>query len=191
MSKSDRFMLKRKKVIVLSFEGKNNMTENLYFSHFKACDNSYIIKAFSSGATDIVNMIKSTKNKRKKYDYNPKEDLTFIFVDGDDNSSKVELIKTQIKKQPKDICIILSNPCFELWFLNHFVYTTKHMNTKSLFIELNKYIIDYQKNKDVYPLICDKIDAAINNSENQSNNSNDNPKTNVQMLFLDKIMCKK
>ncbi len=81
---------KRKKVIVFAFEGKNNKTEKMYFSHFKPSDDDYILKTFSSGVTDIKNMIDSKKAKRKEYDYHANEDITYIFVDADADNNKLK-----------------------------------------------------------------------------------------------------
>ncbi|WP_082204383.1 RloB domain-containing protein [Clostridium homopropionicum] len=45
----------------------------------------------------------------------------------------------------------ISNPCFELWFLFHFEYTTANLKDYDAVIQkLNKYITDYEKNKDIY-----------------------------------------
>lgn len=157
---------KRKKVIVFSFEGKNNKTESTYFTHFKPCNSDYILKWFSSGLTDPKGMINSTKNKRKQYDYNSNEDLTFIFIDGD-NTERYQQIKELQKKQPKDISIIITNPSFELWFLNHFVKTSKELTNPQLLDELKHYIPKYSKNFDAYQIIQNLEQNAINNSNYQ------------------------
>ena len=78
MSKSG---LKRKRIIVFGFEGKNNKTETNYFSHFKPYDSRYIFKFVSCGVTDPANMVSSIKTKRKEYDYNASEDITLLFID--------------------------------------------------------------------------------------------------------------
>ena len=160
--------IERKRIIVLGFEGKNNKTENNYFSHFKPKNDRYILKSFSCGVTDPRNMIKSAKEKRKDYDYKVKEDLTFLFVDCDCDESKRKLVDELQSKQEKGLIIIKSNPCFELWFLNHFCKTTKEFKDSSELIrELNNHLPNYEKNKDYYGVLKDKIEIAIKNSKDQ------------------------
>lgn len=165
MSKSG---LKRKRIIVFGFEGKNNKTETNYFSHFKPKNDQYILKLISCGVTDIKNMISSIKSKRKDLDYNTRDDLTFLFVDADSDPKKLQEIDYYQKKQQKDFVIVKSNPCFELWFLNHFCYKTKsYSNAKELIEDLKKYIPDYEKSHDYFLMIQDKTDIAIKNSASQ------------------------
>lgn len=187
MSKSG---LKRKRIIVFGFEGKNNKTETNYFSHFKPKDNRYIFKFLSCGVTDPVNMLNSIKKKRKDYDYNAKEDITLLFVDLDCDESKRVRVSIVESKLSKDTLIIKSNPCFELWFINHFCSTTKeYASNKELITDLKKYIVDYEKSGDYYDLLKDKIDTAIKNSKMQLANNNCNSKTDVPTLF-DSILKK-
>ena len=188
----NRFQFKRKRLIVFSFEGKNNKTESMYFSHFEAKNKDYIIKLFSSGVTDPIKMIRETKRKRKEYDYNASEDLTYIFIDGDCKKEKIKQVIDIKKKLPKDIIIILSNPCFELWFLNHYIKTTKnYLSSKELVIDLTKHIKEYTKSLDVYPLIINKMNDAISNSEFQATSDSTESKTEVYHLFDNVIIEKR
>jgi len=182
---------KRKKVIVFAFEGKNNKTEKMYFSHFKPSDDDYILKTFSSGVTDIKNMIDSTKAKRKEYDYHANEDITYIFVDADADNNKLKQIRDYKSKQPNDIHIIISNPTFEIWFLNHFIRTNKEMTNSQLLVEISKHLIDYSKNVDYFEILEGKIEKAISNSKFQMGQGNDNPISEVVSLFEDNIIVKK
>lgn len=168
MSRGNGKLYKRKKVIVFAYEGKNNKTESQYFSHFSPTNHDYIIKAFPSGVTDPRNMLSTVKRKRSRFDYHANEDLTFIFMDGDCDKRKIDLINELKKKLPKDIKIVLSNPCFELWFLNHFVFVGKEFLTNDEFFkELDKYIENYDKNKDYYMTLLPKLKTAIKNSNIQ------------------------
>ena len=182
---------KRKRLLVFGFEGKNNKTETNYFSHFKPKSNDYIIKMFSCGVTDPVNMIRSAKTKRKDLDYNSKEDLTFLFIDCDCNKKKREQVESLQSKQGKDLYLIKSNPTFELWFLNHFCETTKeYKNNVELEEHLSKFIPNYEKNKDYFNLLIDKIAIAINNSEKQFRKEDYQTFTEVINL-INKIICPK
>lgn len=175
---------KRKSIIVFGFEGKNNKTESNYFSHFKPKNDDYILKMFSCGVTDPANMIKSAKAKRKDLDYNPKEDLTFLFVDCDCDMKKSNLIDELQKKQGKDLTLIKSNPSFEVWFLNHFCNTTREFkNYNELEELLKKYLPKYQKTKDYFSILKSNLKSAIANSKKQLLNLPASTYTNVVILF--------
>lgn len=191
MKKERKCFTSPKKIVVFVFEGKNNKTEKQYFSHFEPYDDSFILKRLSAGVTDIQNMVKSAKEKRKEYDYHPTEDQTYIFVDADNDMQKMNKINEVRKKLPKDIHIIVSNPTFELWFLNHFIKMSKEMTSDECEKELKKYIINYDKSTDYYDLFEDKIEVAIKNSDYQKSLAKDNPYTEVVDLFDNKILKKK
>lgn len=186
MNRTSRYY--RKRIIVFGFEGKNNKTETNYFSHFKPTDDRYILKCISCGVTDPVNMISSIKKKRKDLDYNAREDLTFIFVDEDCDSTKRETIDNLQSKQPKDIVIIRSRPCFELWFLNHFCVTTKEYgNNTELILDLKKFIANYNKNNDYFDILKSSKDTAIKNSLLQK--EKENPRTSTDVVdIVDKVV---
>ena len=137
--------------------------------------------------SDPLGMLESTKRKRKAYDYNPREDLTFIFIDGD-NPDRYQQIKELQSKLPKDINIIATNPTFELWFLNHFKRMGKPSNDKQILKELKRYIPAYEKNLDVFSLVNKHIDKAIANSLFQLSLGQDNPKTEVVRMFKENII---
>lgn len=178
----------RKRIIVFGFEGKNNKTETNYFSHFKPIDDRYILKCISCGVTDPVNMINSIKKKRKDLDYNAREDLTFVFVDEDCDHTKRETIDNLQSKLAKDIVIIRSKPCFELWFLNHFYETTKeYRDNAELIADLKKFITNYNKNNDYFELLKKHKDTAIKNSLFQKEKENACTSTDV-VNVVDKII---
>ncbi len=183
--------IERKRIIVFGFEGKNNKTESNYFSHFKPKDSRYILKMFSCGKTDPQGMISSAKQKRKDYDYKSGEDLTFLFIDCDCNEEKKKFVKDIQSRQPKDILIITSNPCFELWFFNHFCKSTKEFSSSAdLINDLNKFILNYSKNKDYYEFLKCKMAFAIENSRHQNDSTSCKSVTEVYKI-IDTIICEK
>jgi len=157
-----------KRIIVFGFEGKNNKTENNYFSHFEPLNPNYILKRISCGVTDPKNMIDSIKKKRKDFDYDSKKDLTFVFVDLDCLEEKAKVVQELKSKCPRDIRIITSSPCFEIWFLNHFCYSTKeYKSNEDIIQDLTRFIPNYDKNKDYFEIMNSKTDDAIKNSYKQ------------------------
>ena len=103
----------------------------------------------------------------------------------------IKQIRDYKSKQPNDIHIIISNPTFEIWFLNHFIKTNKEMTNSQLLVEISKYLIDYSKNVDYFENLEGKIEKAISNSKFQMSKGNDNPISEVVSLFEDNIIVKK
>ena len=74
-----------------------------------------------------------------------------------------------------DISIALSNPCFELWFLLHFEYSTGHMkNYADVIKRLTTYFPGYDKNVDVYGDLVDRLNTAIRNGKKLQRHHSEN-----------------
>lgn len=175
--------IKSKRLIILSFEGKDNKTEYNYFNNFKSNNNDFIIKEFSSGFTDIKNMIRHSVRKAKNlYDFT-KRDFLIIFKDVDCDENVLKEFRNI--KIDKNIIVIFSNPSFEVWFLNHFILTTKKFeNQYKLIEELKKYITNYKKEKDYFSYLKTKTNTAITNSKKQLKEvKNDNTFTQTFKIF--------
>lgn len=68
----------------------------------------------------------------------------------------------------KKVEIILSSPCFELWFLNHFEDTTAYMDKDEVIKRLEKHLgKKYHKNRNYSKILNKKLDVAIINSKKQ------------------------
>lgn len=98
-------------------------------------------------------------------------DLAVCLVDADFDSSKDAQLKAAEKLIPKEknIKLIVSNPCFEIWFICHFIYTTRnYTNTDDVLKYLKTIIPDYEKNS---LTVFDKLknngneDDAIHNAK--------------------------
>ena len=62
--------------------------------------------------------------------------------------------------------VALSNPCFELWFLLHFSYTTGFLaDYSAVHQKLLKHIPHYKKKSDVFGLLENKMTDAISNGK--------------------------
>lgn len=76
-------------------------------------------------------------------------------------------VKRYAKGKKAFIHLGISNPCFELWYLLHYTYTTANLKSyDALKIKLQKEtpLKDYEKNKSVYNIIVDHTNQAIENS---------------------------
>jgi|GEM_PF-604029 len=162
---------KRKAYIWINAEG-NNKTEYLYFEKFNS--KNYLIKTIKSKYTDPENMLKATISKIDKYiktegNTYDSNDRAFIFVDQDlqvIKEKQIIKVKERIRNN-KNVELIVSNPCFEIWFLSHKLFSTKpFINSEAVKIQLKKYYKDYSENKsDMYELTIKDIDDAVENTK--------------------------
>ncbi len=176
--------------VVIVVEGKNE-TEKRYFSKFKSrkCN----IELCPGNETDAKGMLEKLisyiikKDIKKEYG-----DSLYLIVDIDNNKDKFDrLINLKASCDQHGIKIIISNSSFELWFLLHFIYSTKKFSNKELITELKKYINNYDKSIEVYELIKNRTNIAIRHSKDLVEFHNIdgiefyNPYTNVYEIVED------
>ena len=114
-------------------------------------------------------------------------DYAYCLVDSDINKQKeTEIFKALRKAKKNHIQLIISNPCFEIWYLCHFVYSTAQYNSNDEVIQkIKEYIPNYSKNLDsVYELISNKTYQAIQNAESQKNLTLKINEKNISKNFL-------
>lgn len=157
---------KSKRVILVSYEGKKNKTENNYFSNYNGRDKSYVIRMVPGSETDPVNIVKQTIQEVKKLGLDLNEDdRAYCIFDTDNNTSKNSQIKEAVMiAQENNIGVITSSPCIELWFLLHYEYTTANMNSDEVIKRLKTHYPKYNKNCNIYPIINDKTKKAYANA---------------------------
>ena len=110
-------------------------------------------------------------------------DFVYCIIDLDRillNQKELEFYNRN-KLKYQNIIFIESNPCFEIWLLLHFEFSTRTYNDcHSLIGILKKYIPDYEKsfnylvNKDLYVLLISRIENAIQNSKKLENSDRAN-----------------
>lgn len=97
-----------------------------------------------------------------------------------------------ITAKAQNIRVYLSNPCFEIWYLLHFRYSTKQYNSNDEVInDLKKYLANYKKNQNVFDILLPLVSTALNNAKKlvnyHSNNKSDclnfSPSTDVYQLI--------
>ena len=139
-------------VILIITEGSK--TEPMYFDNFRTRQTNIDVRIVgnkSDGAkTDYDHLLdKAVAYKKEEQISIEYGDSTWIVADGDvdyktqgalDTKNK-KLLHAREKARSKDIEIIISNPCFEFWYFNDY---------RSVQAELNKYIPNYEKSKDIY-----------------------------------------
>ena len=185
---------KQKPLIVIVAEGKN-VTEYQYFKYFQDREAEYNIKVLRAGCdTDPVKLQQNIEHYWHRNELDKKKgDVAYIVLDLDCDNAKADIIERRSKKS-NIAQYIVSNPCFEVWFLLHFKYTTHQYNDSAEVIrELRCYVEDYQKNKDIAPMIAEKMDFALQNTEQLQKHYTDlgykwpcndcNPRTDVPLII--------
>lgn len=154
-----------KPIILIVAEGRN-VTETLYFKQFQKQHSDYNIKLLMPGSsTDPKGMLNKLETFWRENEMSLEAgDYGFVVLDLDCNDKKGELIE-KLDKSSRLAKFIVSNPCFEVWYLLHFKYTT-HIYTdgNDVISDLRNYIPGYEKNIDVNENLSDKTDTAITNA---------------------------
>lgn len=192
----------RKKLIVVGTEG-NNKTEIQYLRNLEKDQKQYHFIFAQGNETDPVKIVNNTLKRSKQEKLKFKSgDLAVSMFDLDLDESKIKQLKEAKEHSLNgNICIISSNPCFEIWYLEHFGYTSKAFNSSSELIRcLKKKIPGYHKNQCDYKLLQSHTDEAIMNCKrldeyHKKNGKNspfefNNPRTDVYKL-VEVILQKK
>ena len=159
---------RQKAVYLIIAEGKNK-TETYYLLNFQDQDKAYTMRFAKAGNnTDAESLYKTLVAKWEELGLSEQDgDKGYIVVDIDNDEKKAQKVAKLIRDNSiSSIRFIVSNPTFEIWFLMHFKYTTKHFkNGDAVIDDLQKYIPNYDKNVDCYPYCIDKTLVAIRNCE--------------------------
>ena len=156
---------KRKPLMLIVAEGKNK-TERQYFSSFIDQHGKYNIRFVTGLETDPVGMFKAMDKAWNKNELSTKDgDKAYIVLDIDCKLEKIQLIK-KLQSKSKNIRFITSNPCFEVWFILHFIYTTHQFkDSKEPKRQLAKYIPEYEESMDISMILYPLLETAVKNLE--------------------------
>ena len=184
----------RKSLLVIGTEG-DNKTEELYFRELERKQGKYHVIFARGNETDPVNIVKNTAKAAKKEEISIKKgDLAISIFDLDVDRKKVEqLLEAKKTADAGKINIFTSNPCFEVWYLEHFSYTSKYFsNSEDVIKELVKQCPNYQKNTcDIdlfYPLTKNAIQNCVLLEEHHRKYGSEkteefnNPRTDIYKL---------
>lgn len=142
---------KRRPVIYIICEGKE--TETKYFKHFRSRNCLVDIIPISSKHKAAEHLVKHAKDMIKPAAYYPKDgDQIWCVFDCDDNNSDALRRAAEFAEQ-SGYGIAYSNPCFEYWYLLHYVQHNGYLNGASEVlrqIKLKGRLENYEKSQDVF-----------------------------------------
>jgi len=152
------------KIIYLFCEGEK--TEPIYFRMLSRkfrdlLRDKYSIQIKDTCHTDPLGIINDALQLKI-------ESGDIIWCVFDMNGNTDTSIKEAVQKAGKKINIALSNPCFELWFILHYDYSTAPLHTKEAISKIKEYIPKYKKNCDVINTltsVTNSLPTAIKNAK--------------------------
>ena len=153
---------KQKPVMVVAAEGKN-VTELQYILSFRSQHGKYAIHPHRTGHdTDPYGLLKSVeKYWRDNQLSKDLGDKAFILMDVDYDKKKADRFCKAIR-DAEYAEFILSNPCFEVWYLFHFEKTTHvFLNGEEVIRRLKKHLPDYDKTTDVSSILKERRGTAL------------------------------
>ncbi len=153
----------RKRILIIC-EGKR--TEPIYFNGIKTHTRSagLNIKVMDRPKNSGLELVKhAVKLKETAEKENNEYDSVWVVLDKDSYTKYKETFSFAGKN---NINIAFSSLSFEIWYLLHYVYSTKPWNKYSeLERELKKHIPEYDKSKsDMYFILKEKTSAAVKNA---------------------------
>ena len=156
---------KRKSIILFATEG-NNKTETLYFKNFN--QKNLQIKFTRGNETDPEKMMKRLLDEAEDMGLGSEPgDCAFCLVDGDVNPKKDgQIARADIMANGTKAVQIVSNPCFEIWYLCHYGYSTRQFHSSDEAVAALKELEPaYTKeNPAMYQLTIHNVDKACENA---------------------------
>ena len=176
-----RYTRKRKQVILIATEG-DNKTEKTYFHDFNGRVQTISIVFADGNSTDPVKIVKDAIQSAKKrgidFDYG---DKVYAVFDTDFNKEE-QITEARKTARENNMELILSNPCFEVWILQHFRFSTRGYNSNDdVIAELINRWPDYRKSIGSFRYVSDRTEIAIENARKLIDFHNDiNPRTDIE-----------
>lgn len=169
-----RKVIKKEKVplIVICSEGNKKSAEIAYFANFSS--RNLRIKFADGEETDPQGMLEKLLRYLDKIDAKNEDDIhVYLVLDTDLNKNRINDIKAIKEKcEENNIKIITSAPTFEIWFLfherrNNLTFTSSAEVKR----ETKKVFKDYKEGINIFNIIKDRTDIAIENAKFVEKNS--------------------
>lgn len=187
----------QKNLIIIVSQGKQ--TEPKYFNHYIKKESSFVLKTEPTNGLDPVSLVKHAKYlKEEFYVLGPRDKIYSVY--DVDRFPERQLKQAQELAGETNMKTCVSNPCFEIWYLLHYKYSTSSLNSyDDVKRELLRYISDYDKDKDVFSELRQYQAKAISHAkrldehhkrEEISSICGCNPSTQIYQLieYLNKLV---
>lgn len=165
-----------RRTILIQVEGRK--TEPNYFSGLKSeptvsANFTVTVKKGRGFSPEVVVEEAVKRKKQAEVGGKGKEyDEAWCVLDVEGPGRRDSLERAWALAQENDIKLCLSNPCFEVWLLSHFVRWARAYNDcDAVVVDLTKHWrvhcgSDYRKNDErIYRRVCDLTSTAISNAQ--------------------------
>ena len=150
----------KKPVIYIFCEGEK--TEPTYFKRWR--ERGMSVHVIPVSHTDPVGIVKDVKRKMQMLSFEPAQgDSVWCVYDVDDNSDLV-LQKAGKQAKEKKYTVVVSNPCFELWYILHFEAIASQLTSAEAQIRILRHISEYSKHVDIFDRLEPFVGTAIQNA---------------------------
>lgn len=179
-------------VVLIVCEGKK--TEPLYLSRLRRLHrlSSANIEILPSPGQDPMSIVNYTEERREAGDF----DCTFCVFDRDGHAGYDQALRrvSDLQNAGKNITAITSWPCFEVWLLLHFAYTSRPFSSvpntsacEMVIRDLKTYLPNYDKGRaalydELLPYQVGAIMRAQRLEEENVRTATTNPSTGIHSL---------
>lgn len=149
--------------LLIVCEGRK--TEPNYFEGFRRENRDLIISIIESPGKTPIQIVRHAMQRARDLDIGKVEgDAAWCVFDVDECEAKD--MRKAIEQAGNKLKLAISNPCFEVWFLLHFTYTEKRMDTcKDVIAELKRNMPGYDKAADHFGRLRSMTQTAVTNAE--------------------------
>lgn len=156
----------RRPIIYIICEGEE--TEIKYFKHFRSRNCLVEVTPVPSKHKAAEHLVKHARSLIGQMEYCPKDgDETWCVFDCDDNSNE-SLKATADMAKKYGYGVAFSNPCFEYWYLLHFMQYNAYLKGSGEVVRLLRAkgrLEKYEKNQDVYHLLLSYQTEAVRRAD--------------------------
>ena len=136
-------------------------TEKIYLNHLKQRGHNYSLHIQSYGRNDPLKMVKRCNEIFRNRGMSVRRgDHAFCVMDVD-NCKDDDFRKALQYSEKNRIQIILSNPCFEVFFLLHFTDEIPNLTSKEMKKELSNHIEGYRETGDYWHFLLENQSDAL------------------------------
>jgi len=147
--------------ILILTEGE---TERIYLNHLKERGSNYSVHIQVYGGNEPLKMVKRCNEIFRTRSMSRKMgDHGFCVMDVD-YCTKDDFKRAYDYAEKNNITIILSNPCFEVFFLLHYTEEIPEISSREMKAEISRYIPEYRETGDYWRLLLKNQKVALGRS---------------------------
>ena len=145
-------------VILVMTEGK---TERVYLDHLRERGANYSLRIQSADGGGPLKMVKKCHTMFRTMAMDRGNGDRAVCVMDVDQHTEEEFRAAKAYAENNHILLLVSNPCFEVFFLYHYKRDVRPMSSRDMKAELSKYINGYREAGDYWGILSEKRKEAL------------------------------